>query len=148
MPDVPAAQRWKMHPRARDCLWWISLRPLGSTLTKISDELQHRVVYPSVGGEDVAAARRERRSVKRCHAAASLGNDQRTAGDVPRLQIALPEAVHSPGRHPAEIDGRRTKTADRARLTDERPEEPDDFIHARVNVVRKSRDQHGVEETI
>ena len=44
-----------------------------------------------------------------------------------------------PGRDIAEIDRRRAEPPDRARLADERAEQPDDLVDARVDVVRETR---------
>ena len=68
----------------------------------------------------LAAARRERLAVQVGDPAAGFGHDQRAAGDVPRLEVALPEPVHAAGRDVAEIDRRRAQPPDGARPADER----------------------------
>ena len=56
-------------------------------------------------------------------------------GDVPRLELPLPEPVEAPGRDVAEIERRRAQPPHRARAADESGEQPDDL--ARVLAARR-----------
>jgi hypothetical protein len=51
-----------------------------------------------------------------------------------------------PGRDVTEIDRRRPEPPDRASLSRERGEQPDDLVDARVDVVRKPGDEHRVDQ--
>src|SRR5947208_1220614 len=75
-----ASPREQCRPR-------VSLRPLWSTLApKFCDDLAHRVVDQPVGRQHLIAARRERRALHVRHAPSGFLHDQRSAGDVPRLE--------------------------------------------------------------
>ena len=76
-----------------------------------------------VGGQHLPASRRKRASIHVGHHPPGLSDNQRAAGDIPGLQVALPESVHAPGGDVAEIDGGRPESSDRARPADERTEE-------------------------
>ncbi len=94
----------------------------------------------------MTSTRRERLPLQARDASPCFGHDQRPAGDIPRFQVALPEAVHAPGGDPAQVDGGGSESADGARASDERAEQADDFLDARVHVVRKAGHEHGVEQ--
>ena len=110
--------------------------------------LEHRAVQVSVRGHDVPTPRTKRRPVHVGDASAGLGHNQPAAGDVPGLQIGLPEGVHASSRDPTEVDRRGSQAAYGARLADERREEADDFVHTRVDVVRKAGHQHRVHQAV
>ena len=114
--------------------------------SELLNHAKHRLMDLAVRREHIAAARKERRAVQPGDPAAGFLDDQRAAGDVPGLEIAFPEAVHAPGRDLAEVDRRRAEAAHRARVADERGEESDDFVDARVDVVRKAGDEHRVDQ--
>ena len=102
----------------------------------------------AVGGQHVAAAGGEWLARKPSDAATRLSHDQRTGGDVPRLQIALPEAVHPARRHVAQVDRRRPEAAHRPRLADEVAEQTDDLVDALMYVVRKTGDEHRIDQRV
>ena len=52
------------------------------------------------------------------------------------------------GRDVAQIDRRRAQPAHGARLADERAEQADDLVDARVHVVGKAGDEHGVDQRV
>src|SRR6476660_5517753 len=110
------------------CLSPISVRPVWSTVSPMpGNDVQHGVVDGSVRREDVAAARRKRRAVHRRDPAARFGDDERSAGNVPRFQIALPEPIEATRGDIAEIDRRGAQPADGARTPDEFAEQPHDL---------------------
>src|SRR5204862_1100229 len=78
--------------------------------------------------------------------AAGFLEDDRASCDIPRLQILFPEAVHPSSCNVADIEGRGSQTANGSRLADEVAEEADNLRNPFVNVVRKSGDQHGLDE--
>jgi hypothetical protein len=104
------------------------------------------LVQKSVRGEDVTAPRAEGCPVHIGHAPAGFGDNQCPAGDVPRLQIALPEAVHTPGRDVTQIDRCRSQASHGSRLADEGAKQTDNLVDASVHVVGKAGDHHGVDE--
>src|SRR5215217_5205411 len=70
-------------------------RPLEATVLEVADHGQHGIVQEGVAGQDAAGARREWRSGHVGHATAGLLDDERAAGNVPGLEVALPEPVHA-----------------------------------------------------
>src|SRR3990172_9256448 len=62
------------------------------------DDGEHLAVDPAVGGDEMALLGREWRSVHAGDPSARLLDDERAGGDVPRLQVLLPEPFESAGR--------------------------------------------------
>src|SRR5436190_1399904 len=114
--------------QAADCPLPRSGRPLEATALEVADHRQHGVMENGIGGQDTAGARRERRAGHVGDAATGLLDNQCAARDVPRLEVAFPEAVHASGRDIAEIDRRRAQSPYGARPADERREEADDLV--------------------
>ena len=78
-------------------------------------------------------------------AAARFGHDERAGGDVPGVQLLLPEPVEAPGRDVAEIERRRPEPPHRARRSRNAPKHVDLLLPAAARVVRKPRDQQRVD---
>ena len=112
-----------------------------SSAGEIPNRRQHLGVDASVRGNDLTGARSERRLRRMRTRPAGLLDDQRAAGDVPRLKPLLPEPVEPAGRDVAEIDRRRTEPPHGARAADERREQADDLVARAVHVVGKAGDE-------
>src|ERR1700680_3492267 len=95
-PERPKFERKTPPGRERVSLGY-QCRPIWVTdPTKVVDDVEHRVVDEPIGGKDVPAAGGEARAVHGRHAAACFRYDERTAGNVPRLEVAFPETVEPP----------------------------------------------------
>src|SRR5262245_5061873 len=97
---------------------------------KSANDREHLVVNVAVRGQHVTSARGEGLPFQAGHPAARFGHDQGPAGDIPGFQVALPEAIHPPGGHPAQIDSRGSEPADGSGAPDERTEQADDLVDA------------------
>ena len=73
------------------------------------------LVDAAVRGDEVRRGRVERRAVHAGDAAAGLLDDQRAGGDVPRLEVLLPEAVEPARGDVAEVERGRPQPPHRAR---------------------------------
>src|SRR5581483_12187766 len=95
---------------------------------ELADYIDHRFVQVAVCRKDVSRTGDERLAVGVGDASTRLGHDQRASGDVPRLEVCLPERVHPSRGHVAEIDRRRPEAAHRSRAADKLAEQADDLV--------------------
>ena len=146
MPGVVDGGSWKRWQLARQSrLRSVSIQAVSSSdlehAARTSAMTSSMASMDSAVGGDAGAPRRDRMATPSMpgDASAGLAHDQRAGGDVPRLQVLLPEAVEPARGHVAEVERRRSQPAHGACPAEERPEHRDEIGGLLVDVVGKAR---------
>src|ERR687891_2192951 len=90
------------------------------------------------GAEDVADGQIQRLAVDARDPTTRLLDDQRTGGDVPRLEAELEEAVEAPARDVGEIERRAAEAPNALGALDEPVEQPERRLRPLTHVVRET----------
>src|SRR3954451_6740767 len=99
----------------------------------------------AIRGQQVSRRGTERRAVHTGHAPAGFRDNQHTGGNIPWLEMLLPETVEPSRRDVAEVERGRAETPHRAGPAEERPEQADEIAMVLVHVVGEAGDQQRLE---